>query len=114
MLVYHFAPKMKVRKGPMLLTPVVILFANSRGEAGKTYCTAEACGNDVVLAANRMPAYWRRLEGKQPECEDDTSEATLVAFPEARHFWKVWLVKFCLVGGVPSKFVRSECDKPGK
>ena len=74
-LVYHLAHKTKVRQGPMHLSPAVRLFANSRGEGGKTYCDAESCGADVVLAANRMPAYWRRMQGnlEQPACEDDAS-----------------------------------------
>ena len=74
-LVYHLAHKTKVRQGLMHLSPAVKLFANSRGEGGKTYCDAESCGADVVLAANRMPAYWRRMQGnlEQPACEDDAS-----------------------------------------
>ena len=59
----------------MHLSPAVRLFANSQGECGKTYCDAEACGPDVVLAANRMPAYWRRMQAnlERPACEDDAS-----------------------------------------
>ena len=74
-LVYHLAHKTKARQGLMHLSPAVRLFANSRGEGGKTYCDAESCGADVVLAANRMPAYWRRMQGnlEQSACEDDAS-----------------------------------------
>ena len=74
-LLYQLAPVTKVRQGPMLLSPAVRLFANHRRESGKTYLDAEACGPDMVLAANRMPAYWRRLEGnlEKPACEDDAS-----------------------------------------
>ena len=74
----------------MLLSPAVRLLANSRGEGCKTYIDAEAVGPDVVLAANRMPAYWRRLEGnlEQPACEDDTSvlNSLVVATPPVMCF----------------------------
>ena len=80
-VVYHVLPATKLRQGLMVLGPAVRLLANSRGECGKCYCDAEACGADVALAANRMPAYWRRLQGlsEQPASEDDAAELNSLA-----------------------------------
>ena len=57
----------------MAMGPAVRLLANSRGKCGKRYCDAEACGPDVARAANRMPAYWRRLQrlSEQLASEDE-------------------------------------------
>ena len=43
-VVYHVLPATKIRQGLMVLGPAVRLLANSRGECGKSYCDAEACG----------------------------------------------------------------------
>ena len=105
-LVYHLDPKMNVRQGTMMLSPAVRLCANSRGEAKKTYCPAEACGNEVVLAANRFPAYWRCLEGKRPECEDDL--AVLNSLPVASPPVMCWI---CGEGFLSNNALKLHCEK---
>ena len=52
----------KKRRGPMVLGPIVRLLANAGGAARKQYLPEDRCGDDVELTANRMPAYWRRLQ----------------------------------------------------
>ena len=46
----------------MLLGPAFRLLANFEGNRGKQYLPQERCGEDIELAANRMPAYWTRLQ----------------------------------------------------
>ena len=48
--------------GTMLLSPILGLLANSEGTSRKQYLPEDMCGKDVELAANRMPAYWTRLQ----------------------------------------------------
>ena len=67
-LVYHLAPKINVRKGPMLLSPAARLVTNRPGEAGTIYCAAEARGNEVVRTANHMPACGRRRMSEPKPC----------------------------------------------
>ena len=45
----------------MLLGPAFRLLSNFEGKRGKQYLPQECCGEDVELAANRMPAYWERM-----------------------------------------------------
>ena len=45
----------------MLLGPAFRLLANFEGNRGKQFLPQERCGDDVELAANRMPAYWERM-----------------------------------------------------
>ena len=41
--------------------PTLRLLANFKGECRKQYTPQDACGEDVELAANRLPAYFSRL-----------------------------------------------------
>ena len=50
------------RGGPLFLGPMFRMLANSQGTSGKQYLPEDLCGQDVELAANRMPAYWTRLQ----------------------------------------------------
>lgn len=50
------------RQGPMLLGPIFRLLSNSLGHRGKQYLPEDQCGEDVELTANRMPAYWTRMQ----------------------------------------------------
>ena len=43
--------------------PTLRLLANFKGECRKQYTPQDACGEDVELAANRLPAYFSRLAG---------------------------------------------------
>ena len=63
----------KRRKGPMILGPIVRLLANARGAARKQYLSEDLCGEDVELAANCMPAYWRKLQSSAEQPVDDLS-----------------------------------------
>ena len=65
----------KQRKGPMILGPIVRLLANANGAARKQYLPEDLCGEDVELTANRMPAYWRRLQSSAEQPVDDLSLA---------------------------------------
>ena len=60
---YTLVAAQKEQKGPMLLGPVFWLLANTSGIARrKQYLPVERCGEDVKLAANCVPAYWRKGE----------------------------------------------------
>ncbi len=55
----HFA---EASKGLILrLGPTLRLLSNCKGDCGKRYTPQDACGADVELAANRLPAYFTRL-----------------------------------------------------
>ncbi|CAK0903594.1 unnamed protein product, partial [Prorocentrum cordatum] len=41
--------------------PILRLVANFKGDCGKRYTPHDACGENVELAANRLPAYFTRL-----------------------------------------------------
>ena len=49
------------------------LLANASGTARKQYLPADACGEDVELAANSMPAYWRRMQNSAAQPVADLS-----------------------------------------
>ena len=59
------------KRGPMLLGPIFRLLTNAHGNRGKTYLPQHMCGEDAELAANRMPAYWTRLQGSAEQSVDD-------------------------------------------
>ena len=61
---YHHILVVSTRKRnkALLLGPMFRLLANASGRARKQYLPADVCGRDVELAANRMPAYWRRMQ----------------------------------------------------
>ena len=61
------------RRGPMFLGPVFRMLANSEGTSRKQYLPEDQCGEDVELAANRMPAYWTRLQETAERPVDDLS-----------------------------------------
>ena len=52
----------KKNSGPIFLGPMLRMLANAEGVSRKQYLPADQCGEDVELTANRMPAYWRRLQ----------------------------------------------------
>ena len=53
---YILPPVQKKRQQPLLLGPVFRLLANASGTVRKQYLPEDACGEDVELDANRMPA----------------------------------------------------------
>ena len=57
----------------MLLGPIFRMLANSEGTSRKQYLPEDMCGEDVELAANRMPAYWMRLQDSAEQSVDDLS-----------------------------------------
>ena len=57
----------------MLLGPIFRMLANAEGTSRKQYLPQEQCGEDVELAANRMPAYWTRLQDSAERPVDDLS-----------------------------------------
>ena len=59
---YILSSTKEKRRGPMLLGPMIRLHSNAHDHRGKTYLPQEMCGEDVELAANRIPAYWTRLQ----------------------------------------------------
>ena len=107
-VVYHVVLATKIRQGLMVMGPAVRLLANSRGKCGKRYCDAEACGPDVALATNRMPAYWRRLKGlsEQPASEDDAAvlNRLAVASPPVM----CWI---CGEGFLSNGCLKEHCEK---
>ena len=50
--------------GHILLAPMLRMLANAEGTSRKPYRPEDQCGEDVELAANLMPAYYRRLHGR--------------------------------------------------
>ena len=73
---YHLIPEAKLKKGLLPLGPVFRLLSNFEGQRGKQYLPQERCGEDVELAANRMPAYWERMRA-----DESNSLAVAVASP---------------------------------
>ena len=63
----------KKNTGPMVLGPIFRMLANAEGTSRKQYLPQEQCGEDVELAANRMPAYWTRLQNSAGQPVDDLS-----------------------------------------
>ena len=59
--------------GPMHHGPVLRMLGNTSGRMRKQYLSQEQCGEDVELAANRMPAYWRRMQDSAGQRADDLS-----------------------------------------
>ena len=54
-----------------MLGPIFRLLATASGTARKQYLPADACGEDVELTANCMPASWRRKQnGVEPRVDD--------------------------------------------
>ena len=74
---YHLIPEAKLKKGLLPLGPVFRLLSNFEGQRGKQYLPQERCGEDVELAANRMPAYWERMRA-----DESNSLTVAVAFPQ--------------------------------
>ena len=72
-------------RGPMFLGPIVRMRANSEGTSRKQYLPEDMCREDVELAANRMPAYWTRL---QDSAEQPVSDLSL---PVARPPVMYWI-----------------------
>ena len=60
----------KKNTDPMRLGPVFRMLANAEGSSRKQYLPQEQCGEDVVLAANRMPAYWTRMKNSAEQPVD--------------------------------------------
>ena len=60
-------------RGTMLLGPIFRMLSNSEGTSRKQYLPEDMCGEDVELAANRMPAYWMRLQDSAEQPVDDLS-----------------------------------------
>ena len=50
--------------GHIFLAPMLRMLANAEGTSRKPYRPEDQCGEDVELAANLMPAYYRRLHGR--------------------------------------------------
>lgn len=75
-LYHHILVALQKRKrGPMLLGPVFRLLANAEGARGKRYLSEDQCGKDVELTANRMPAYWRRMQDSVEQPVEDLALA---------------------------------------
>ena len=54
----------KKNTAPMVMGPMFRMLANAEGTSRKQYLPQDQCGEDVELAANRMPAYWTRMQKK--------------------------------------------------
>ena len=69
----------KKNTDPMRLGPVFRMLANAEGSSRKQYLPQEQCGEDVVLAANQMPAYWTRMKNsaEQPVDAQPVDELSL-------------------------------------
>ena len=63
------------RGGPLLLGPIFRLLSNATGMARKQYLPEARCGDDVELAANCMPAYWRRMQDSVEQPVEDLTLA---------------------------------------
>ena len=57
----------------MFLGPIFRMLANAEGTTREQCLPQEQCGEDVELAANRMPAYWTRLQDSAEWPVDDLS-----------------------------------------
>ena len=91
----------------MLLTPAFRLWLNFEGERGKQYLPQERCGEDVELAANRMPAYWERMLANADNDRSHSAEvqnSLAVASPPVM----CWI---CGEGFVDNKSLGKHCDK---
>ena len=56
-LIHALQPKRQLH---MLMGPICRLLANASGAGKEQYLPADKCGENVELAANCMPAYWKR------------------------------------------------------
>ena len=65
----------------MTLGPLVRLLENFAGTKGKRYVPQELCGEDVQLAANRMPAYYVRLRASAAQPAEADELTVAVASP---------------------------------
>ena len=63
----------KKNTAPMVMGPMFRMLANAEGTSRKQYLPQDQCGEDVELAANRMPAYWRRMQKSAGQPVDDLS-----------------------------------------
>ena len=63
----------KKNTAPMVLGPMFRMLANAEGTSRKQYLPQDQCGEDVELAANRMPAYWTRMQKSAGQPVDDLS-----------------------------------------
>ena len=63
----------KKNTGPMPMGPVFRMLANAEGNCRKQYLPQELCGEDVELAANRLPAYWMRMQKSSEQPVHDLS-----------------------------------------
>ena len=79
----------------MRLGPVFRMLANAEGSSRKQYLPQEQCGEDVVLAANRMPAYWTRMKNsaEQPVDAQPVDELSLPVL-QWSHSWLLFLHSF--------------------
>ena len=63
----------KKNTAPMVMAPMFRMLANAEGTSRKQYLPQDQCGEDVELAANRMPAYWTRMQKSAGQPVDDLS-----------------------------------------
>ena len=63
----------KKNTAPMVMGPMFRMLANAEGTSRKQYLPQDQCGEDVELAANRMPAYWTRMQKSAGQPVDDLS-----------------------------------------
>ena len=63
--------------------PTLRLLANFKGDCGKRYTPQDACGADVELAANRLPAYFTRLADSAAQHVSSSASSTAAQPAEA-------------------------------
>ena len=63
----------KKSTGPMKTGPVLRILANVGGNSRKQYLPQNQCGENVELAANCMPAYYRRMQNSAGQPVEDLS-----------------------------------------
>ena len=63
----------KKNTAPMVMGAMFRMLANAEGTSRKQYLPQDQCGEDVELAANRMPAYWTRMQKSAGQPVDDLS-----------------------------------------
>ena len=91
----------------MFLEPAFRLLLNFEGKGGKQYLPQECCGEDVELAANRMPAYWERMRATADE--DDAQRAEeLYSLAIASPPVMCWI---CGEGFLDNPSLGKHCDK---
>ena len=89
--------------------PTLRLLANFKGEPCKRYTPEDLCGEDVELAANRLPAYFSRLVGSLEQLVSYSGSVAHLGLSDADLMILVPLHKLCAGFGVKGSHAMAPC-----